>query len=210
MNEYIFPFHTCEKPNQSGIAQPYSVFFNLISCFIIFYFLFKTKNNYSFFLLFSILLFELFHTFSHSIHLIGTIQITITHLLAYLVNFSYFVALYHYSKIFPHTFFLFYLFFVILFDIYAFQHLNFVFYLTTQFLLFVSLFVYYYSYFPASIKNKIPYLFSLTFFILLLFINESYHCEKMLDFFPSFPFHIFIEITAIIVVYLICDIFYKL
>ena len=193
-----------------GIAQPYSVFFNLISCFIILYFLFKTKNHYSFFLLFSILLFELFHTFSHSIHLNGTIQITITHLLAYLVNFSYFIALYHYSSVFPHSLFLFYLFLVILFDIYAFQHLNFIFYLTTQFLLFVSLFVYYYSYFTPSIKNKIPYLFSLTFFILLLFINERYHCKKMLDFLPSFPFHIFIEITAIIIVYLICTIFYKL
>ena len=210
MNEYIFPFHTCEKPNKIGISQPYSVFFNLISCFIIIYFLLKTKNYYSFCLLFSILLFELFHTFSHSIHLDGTIQITITHLLAYLVNLSYFITLYHYSHVFPDFFFLFYLFLVILFDIYAFHYLDFIFYLTTQFLLFVSLFIYYYNYFPPSIKNKIPYLFYLTLFILLLFINERNYCKKMLDFFPSFPFHIFIEITAIIVVYIICNIFYKL
>ena len=210
MSEYTFPFNTCEKPNKNGIAQPYSVFFNLISVFIILYFLFKTKNNYSFFLLFSILLFELFHTFSHSIHLNGSIQIIITHLLAYLVNFSYFIALYHYSHVFPYFIFLFYLFIVILFDIYAFQNLNFIFYLTSQFLLFVSLFLYYYSYFTPSIKNKIPYLFSLTLLILLLFINERYHCKKMLGVFPSFPFHIFIEIVAIIIVYLICTIFYKL
>jgi hypothetical protein len=210
MNEYIFPFHTCEKPNKIGIAQPYSVFFNLISCFIIFYFLFKTKNNYSFFLLFSILLFELFHSFSHSIHLNGTIQITITHLLAYLVNLSYFIFLYNYTHVFPYSLFLFYLLLVILFDIYAFHNLNFIFYIATQFLLFISLFVYYYSYFTPSIKNKIPYLFLLTFLILLLFINEQQHCEKMLDFFPHFPFHIFIEIVAIIIVYIICSIFYKL
>ena len=28
---YLFPFHTCEKPNSSGIAQPYSAFLHLFS-----------------------------------------------------------------------------------------------------------------------------------------------------------------------------------
>jgi hypothetical protein len=42
---YTFPFSTCERPNKNGISQPYSVFFNLISCFIIIYFLSLTKNN---------------------------------------------------------------------------------------------------------------------------------------------------------------------
>lgn len=69
MNEYTFPFNTCEIPNKKGVAQPYSALFNLINCIIIFYFLLKTKNNYTFILLFSILCFELFHTFSHSIHI---------------------------------------------------------------------------------------------------------------------------------------------
>jgi len=70
MNEYTFPFDTCEKTNKNGIAQPYSALFNLINCLIIFYFLLKTKHNYTFILLFSILCFELFHLFSHIIHII--------------------------------------------------------------------------------------------------------------------------------------------
>ena len=41
MNEYTFPFNTCEKFNKTGIAQPYSSLFNLINCLIIFYFLLK-------------------------------------------------------------------------------------------------------------------------------------------------------------------------
>jgi len=70
MNEYVFPFDTCETPNKDGIiAQPYSVLFNVINCVIIFYFLLKTKRDYTFMLLFSILCFELFHTFSHIIHI---------------------------------------------------------------------------------------------------------------------------------------------
>jgi len=42
---YIFPFNTCETPNKNGIAQPYSVFFNIVSCFIIIYFLFTKKKK---------------------------------------------------------------------------------------------------------------------------------------------------------------------
>ena len=67
MSEYTFPFNTCEKVNKNGIAQPYSLFFNLINCIIILYFLLQTKNNYTFMLLFLILCFEVFSfIFSYS------------------------------------------------------------------------------------------------------------------------------------------------
>jgi hypothetical protein len=209
-SSYTFPFNTCEKPNKTGISQPYSVFFNLVSCVIVIYFLSITKNNSSKLLLFSILLFELFHTFSHSIHLNNNSQIIITHLLAYFVNFCYLYALYIYSNIFPNKIFLFYLLLLILFDLYAFQKLPFIFYLSSQFLIFISLFLYYYKYFSKEIKKKIPLIFILTLLILLLFINESYNCKKMLDEYNWFPFHILIEITAIFIVYNVSNIFSKL
>jgi hypothetical protein len=210
MSEYTFPFNTCEPPNKKGIAQPYSVFFNLVSCGIIIYFLSITENLSSRLLLFSILLFEMFHTFSHSIHLPNHSQIIITHVLAYLVNFCYLYALYRYSNVFPSNAFLVYLLIVVLFDIYAFLNLPFVFYLSSQFLLFISLFLYYYDYFTENVKTKIPIIFILTFLIVLLFINESYNCEKMLEKCSWFPFHIFIEITAIFIVYNISSIFSEL
>jgi hypothetical protein len=209
-SSYTFPFNTCEKPNKTGIAQPYSVFFNLISCIIIIYYLINTKNNYSKLLLVSILLFELFHTFSHCIHINNNSQIIITHLLAYLVNFSYLFALYYYSNVFPNIIFLIYLFVIILFDIYAFQNLSFIYYLSSQFLIFSSLFLYYYSYFPNEVQEKIPSIFALTLLIVILFINESCNGKTMLERFPDFPFHILIEITAIFIVYNICNIFTKL
>jgi hypothetical protein len=207
---YIFPFNTCETPNLNGIAQPYSAFFNIVSCFIIIYFFLKTKKNYSKLLLFSILLFELFHTFSHTVHLNNNSQIIVTHLLAYFVNFCYLFALYNYSKIFPNYLFIFYLFIIIILDIYAFHKLSFVFYLSTQFLIFISLFLYYYNFFSKDIKDRIPFIFILTFLVLFLFINESFNCKKMLKLYNFFPFHIFIEITAIFIVYNICIIFSKL
>ena len=99
MSEYTFPFDTCEKPNKNGIAQPYSAFFNIINCVIIFYFLLKTKQIYTFILLFSILCFELFHVFSHINHIQGSIQINITHLLTYFMNLAFFYLFY--CEVFP-------------------------------------------------------------------------------------------------------------
>ena len=66
------------------------------------------------------------------------------------------------------------------------------------------------TYFSKDIKNKIPLIFILTLFILLLFINESYNCKKMLNKYKWFPFHILVEITGIFLVYNICTIFSKL
>jgi hypothetical protein len=212
MTNYNFPFDTCEKNQYDtiGIAQPYSAFFNLVSCFIILYFLLRTKTKSSKLLLFSILLFELFHTVSHCVHLNNNSQIIITHLLAYFVNFCYLFALYKYSNVIPNNIFLFILFMIILFDIYAFNNLPFIFYLFTQFLIFICLFLYYYKYFSYDIKNRIPLIFILTLLILLLFLNESYNCKKMLRKYNWFPFHVFIEITAIFIVYNISTIFCKL
>jgi len=210
MSDYTFPFSTCERPHKKGLAQPYSVIFNIIICTIVIYFLLQTKNKYSFFLLFSILLFELFHTFSHSVHLDSTIQTNMTHFLAYLVNFAYFITLYNYSHHFPSYIFVIYLGAVILFDLYAFNKLSFMYYLTTQFLIFFSLFIYYYRFFPKSMKNRIPLIFGLVFLVLLLFLNENMNCENMLKLFPNFPFHILIEMSAVVIAYNICKVFYLL
>jgi hypothetical protein len=210
MTSYTFPFDTCEKPSINGIAQPYSVFFNVIICLIIVHYVLKTKNNYAFFLLSAILLFEGFHTCSHAIHLNSGIQTTITHLLAYLVNFAYFIALYNYSGVLPDSWFIAYLAGVVIFDIYAFTKLSFMYYLTSQFAIFFSLFIFYYSYFTDTMKARIPIVFSLVLFVLFLFLNESLNCAKMLSFFPNFPFHILIEMSATVIAFNIGEIFYQM
>jgi hypothetical protein len=59
-------------------------------------------------------------------------------------------------------------------------------------------------------KARIPLIFMLTIIIVLLFINESYNCKKMLEKYPNIPFHTLIEITAIFIVYNISQIFSEL
>ena len=210
MSEYTFPFNTCEKVNKNGIAQPYSLFFNLINCIIILYFLLQTKNNYTFMLLFSILCFELFHSFSHIVHIKGSIQLNIIHLLTYLINFAFFYLFYSYTKKFPNKFFILYLIVLVCLDIYSLFNLTIIYYLSTQSIIFISLLLYYYRLLPKIIQNSIYQLILLIGLVILLVLNETYNCERMLEFYPHFPYHIFIEITGIVFFYVICSNFYKL
>jgi hypothetical protein len=202
--EYLFPFDTCEKP-KNGIAQPYSSLFNAINCIIILSFLYKTKKKYTFYFLFFILLFEIFHLFSHMIHIQNYTQLSIIHLLSYCINLSLFYTLYRYTNKLPTLFFLFYLFLVVVFDIYSFLTINVIHYIVTQTLLFSSLLLYYRTYLP-----DIRTILVVASILILLLVNEKYNCEKMLSMYPTFPFHIFVEIGGILFFYFVCSTFYKL
>ena len=210
MNEYTFPFSTCEKPNKNGISQPYSSLLNLINCLIIFYFLIKTKQNYTFILIFCILCFELFHVFSHSIHISGSIQLNITHMLSYCINFAFLFFFYNFVKKIPSSGFIIFYVFLIFFDIYIFFNMNVVYYIIGQALLFLSVLFYYYPLLTKNIKKIINIIFFLVLLIIILFINEKYNCEKMMSIYPHFPYHILIEIIGLVLFYIICSNFYKL
>jgi hypothetical protein len=210
--DFTFPFNTCEKTNKDGISQLYSVFVNLISCIIIFYFLCKTKHIYTFLFLFAILCFELFHVFSHAIHMNKYIylQTNIIHVLTYTITISLFLCLYNYTKIIPNDLFLFYLFLLVLFDIFALFHLSVFYYVLSQALLIISLMSYYLPLLPLFIQKSI---YQIIFFIiisLLLLLNEIYNCKKMMQVNPDFPYHIFLEISLMALFYAICSNFYKL
>ena len=210
MSEYTFPFSTCEKPNKYGIAQPYSSLLNLINCMIIFYFLLKTKQNYTFILLLCILCFELFHVFSHSIHISGSIQTSITHILSYCINFAFLFFFYNYVNQLPSIWFIAFYVFLIFVDIYTFFNMNVVYHIFSQALLFLSVLFYYYPLLTKHITDNINIIFFLVILIIVLFLNEKYNCEKMMSIYPHFPYHILIEIIGVFLFYIICNTFYKL
>lgn len=210
MGEYTFPFSTCEKINKIGIAQPYSALFNLLNSFVIFYFLLKTKSYSTFVLLLTILCFELFHLFSHIFHIDGSIQRNIIHFLTYSINLAFFYAFYSYTKIFPSNTFLLFLFALVCFDIYSLFHLSIIYYLVSQSIIFISLMFYYLSLLPKFIQSSVHQMIILMIIIVFLVLNEKYNCDKMMEFYPHFPYHIFIEITGILFFYVICSNFYKL
>jgi len=192
--DYIFPFDTCEK-KQEIIAQPYSVFINLLSCCIIIYYLIKSKNKKVQVFLFSILLFEVFHTFSHSVHIEGKLQAIITHTLAVISNLALFYLLY--NKLSKEL--ILSLCIISIFDFYFLYKNQTILYIGTQILIFMLL------YYNIN-KNLII----LPLIVFLLVINEKYNCKKMLNKYPTVPFHCLTEIFGSLVFYNMCNTVYKL
>jgi hypothetical protein len=209
-NEYTFPFDTCETPKNKFFAQPYSVTVNFISTLIVLYFLSKTHTIHGFMLLFSLLLFDLSHTFSHFIHIKPGIQITLVHVLAYFLNFSFFYALYKYTKKIPSLSLIIFLIIILVIDIYAFFNLSLLYYIFTQILFFFSIFIYYYGSLSNSMKKNLNILLVIIGIIYLGFINEAFNCKKMLEKFPNFPFHAIIEILILFAVYFFSLSFYNI
>jgi hypothetical protein len=209
-NEYTFPFDTCEKPKNNFFAQPYSVSINFLSTLIVLYFLFKTQTLHAFILLFSLLLFDLSHTYSHFIHIKSSIQITLVHVLAYILNFAFLYALYKYTNKLPSFQLIIFLILILSFDIYAFFNLSLLYYIFTQILFFFSIFIYYYGSLSKSMKKRLNILLILIGIIYLGFINEAFNCKRMLEIFPNFPFHAIIEILILFAVYFFSLTFYKI
>ena len=101
MNRYTFPFGSCEKPQtKGGIAQPYSTSINIILCLIILTFMFQSNNLYSRLFLFTILVFNGFHTLSHTIHIkeLKNYQFLLTHYSSVISTFFLIVMLNYITK----------------------------------------------------------------------------------------------------------------
>lgn len=204
-----YPFDTCEKP-QNIIAQPYSVIFNIINALIILYYLYNTHTNHSKILMFSIFLFQCVHIFSHTKHIPGTIQINITHFLSYIMNISFLYVFYKYTDVIPSNILLIVISLFIILDIYAIYNLPVSYLILTQALIFMSSLFYYHNLLPETLQNNIKYIIIVIFIIISLFVNEKINCQKMLNKYPNFPFHIFIEIFGILLFYILCSNFYML
>ena len=209
-NKFTFPFDTCETPKNEFFAQPYSVSINIMSTIIILYFLFNTRSLHAFLLLFFLLLFDLSHVFSHFIHIKSRIQITLVHVLAYILNFAFLYALYKNTNKLPSMPLSIFLILVLTFDVYAFFNLSLLYYLFTQILFFFSIFIYYYGLLSKSIQRNLNILLCLIGIIYLGFINEVFNCKKMLEIFPSFPFHAIVELIILFAIYYFCLTFYNI
>ena len=209
-NIYTFPFDTCETPQESGIAQPYSVFVNIITCSIVLYFLVKTKSSHAFLLLLALFIFELFHTLSHFTHIKGKFLYTATHITGFLVNISFLNFLYRYTHVFPNIYYIGLICFILICDAYAFFNLSFIYFVLTQIILFITILFYYYPLLNKNIKTNLKIILVTTFLIYLAFVNEKMNCKKMLSAFPHFPFHMIIEALSIVPIYILSNTFYGL
>lgn len=206
-----FPFDTCEIPQQNCIQQPYSVIINLGIASIILYYISKTKTWTQFGVLFSLLLFELSHTFSHMFHIPGRIQFYMTHGLSIVILFSIFVTFYYQTNRFPPDTVMGVIAILIAVDAWInYQKMAFLFNILTVISIFFLILGFYYFYLPADKKKILFHLSLVSLLFLVIEFNETYHCQSMLAWFPGFPFHILVELSGVLPVYFICRLFYDI
>jgi hypothetical protein len=209
-DEFTFPFSTCETPNKTGIAQPYSFFLNIFSISIVFYFLCLTRKLYNFLLMLSLFAFEAVHTFSHFIHLPNSLQVNVIHPISYFMNIFYFLVLYKHTHVFPKPWFMLLLLILFTLDLYFFLFLPFIYSFTSFFAIFFAILIYYYRYLSNSDKSYITQIAVIGIVILGLFYNEKFNCAQMLSLSPGFPFHIILEVFGLVGFIVISRFFYDL
>lgn len=210
---FTFPFSTCEIQNKDGIAQPHSVFVNTVLCVIIFLFLLQSNNLYSRLFLISILLFNILHTLSHSIHInnFKNIQFLLTH---YSAIFSSFFLLLLLSNTTNYTLKLWQkigLLFLYLFDaILIYYDVSHIYNIIIFLIILFSIMIFFYKYLSTKIRQNIKYIIGFSCLVLFIDIIEINFCESLLKKYGNIPIHTILEITAFIPIILICYSFYKI
>jgi hypothetical protein len=212
MNKYTFPFNSCEIPHKNGIAQPYSTAINIFLCSVILLFLLQSNNIYSTLFLTSILLFNIFHTFSHMIHIDNyeNLQFLLTHFSAIFSTIIFIFLLSHITKKNINLWYfciLFLLYFTdILLVIYNSSH---TYNITIFIIILISIMLYFYKYVSNTIKTNIIYIIFFSCVVLSVQVFEIFNCNNLLLNYGNFPFHTITETTAFIPIFLLCYTFYK-
>lgn len=190
--KYIFPFTTCENPSFNG-SQPISTLINILCVIILLIILINKKEiNY---VIITLILFELWHAFSHFHHIPGTIHMYIIHFLSYLITFTTLYYIYDKSKSKLQYISLLIILIIVIIDlIFLIYKKGYISVILGVFVFIVTILTHY-NLLPRGIKENILIFIILIILGILLFINEVYNCEKMMKY-AKLPYHALVEIIV--------------
>jgi hypothetical protein len=129
----------------------------------------------------------------------GNIQQTVVHFLAYNLAFGTLYAILSLTKSSLKSYQILLLITVVIIDIITFIYYGSVYIILTGTLLFIVVLVCVYDKIPTFVIYYVPALIGLA----LLFINEAVNCKWLLQKWPNFPFHVFIEIYGLGLFYIL-------
>jgi hypothetical protein len=213
MNKYTFPFNSCEIPNENSVSQPYSTSINVILCLLILYYLSKSNNFYSQLFLFSLLLLNTFHTFSHFTHIESEyhIQFLLTHFSAIFGSLCLLLLLQNITGRSLDLYYIYVLSLLYFIDVVLIMYdVSHIYNIILFIIILCMIMILYYPYTPTIVKTNIKYIIGLTLITLFFMIIEVQYCKKMLEFIPGFPFHSIVELSAFFPITLLCKTFYKI
>lgn len=207
-NPKPFPFNTCEIRG-NVVDQPYSASINILSCIILLYLLLQAKHIEIRFFILSLLIFQAYHAYSHmfwSKNEESLIHVYIIHSITYIIIFALITAISFISGKLPNIPII---FAVILLDMFIlYNYIGTVYNAISGINIWVVVLItgLWNVKLPAIVKQLLPILLILFGVVILLFFNEKYNCQTMMEAYP-FPYHIAIEIVGLIISALFAYIF---
>jgi hypothetical protein len=207
-NPKPFPFNTCEVRGDV-VDQPYSASINILSCIILLYLLPMSKHIEIQFFILSLLIFQAYHAYSHmfwSKNEESLIHVYIIHSITYVIIIALITAISFISGKPPNIPIIFAVIMLDMFILYnyigtvynAISGINIWIVVLITGLWNVKL--------PIIVKQLLPILLILFGVVIILFFNEKYNCQAMMDAYP-FPYHTAIEIVGLIISALFAYIF---
>ena len=207
-NPKPFPFNTCEIRG-NVVDQPYSASINILSCIILLYLLLQAKHIEIRFFILSLLIFQAYHAYSHmfwSENEESLIHVYIIHSITYIIIFALITAISFISGEHPNIPII---FTVILLDmLILYNYIGTVYNAISGINIWVVVLItgLWNVKLPAIVKQLLPILLILFGVVILLFFNEKYNCQTMMEAYP-FPYHTAIEIVGLIISALFAYIF---
>jgi hypothetical protein len=190
--EYNFPFTTCEKPQLGSIvAQPVSAAINLVTCVcLVAILVFLAKTPFDVLLIISLILFELWHAFSHIRHIPGNIQASVIHGLVYLISALTLLVIYNVTG----TVAIGFVIIAIIIDIiilFCIQNRKIA--VISGVFVFAAVLIANIHVFPPL---YIRVLFGLLCIGIIVFLLEHHYCEKAMNV-VTLPYHAFVEMVVL-------------
>jgi len=206
MNKWTFPHSTCELVSNQSISQPYSFSVNVVIAVLMLFESLKAKTLTTKLTIWTFILFESFHAFSHAKHINTSIQLTTIHLLGYLLALGIFCCFVKYTNrvLLPFWFVL-----VILLDIYVFLKVGKIYQVVTGFSILVSIVIIYLPHLTDFYEYLVTLVLGVLVIIWMLY-RESKNCEKWLIKNPKIPYHLQVEVLGLILFYLLAELLIKL
>ena len=207
-NPKPFPFNTCEIRG-NVVDQPYSASINILSCIILLYLLLQAKHIEIRFFILSLLIFQAYHAYSHmfwSENEESLIHVYIIHSITYIIIFALIIAISFISGELPNIPII---FTVILLDMFIlYNYIGTVYNAISGINIWVVVLItgLWNVKLPAIVKQLLPMLLILFGVVILLFFNEKYNCQTMMEAYP-FPYHTAIEICGLVISSLFAYIF---
>jgi hypothetical protein len=203
-----FPFNTCEVRGDI-VDQPYSASINILSCIILLYLLSQAKHIEIQFFILSLFIFQAYHAYSHLFwneNEYSLQHVYIIHATSYIIIIALITAISFISDELPYIPII---LAAILLDIFIlYNYIGTVYNAISGINMWVIILItgLWNVKLPEVVKQLLPMLLMLFAVIIVLFFNEKYNCDAMMNAY-QFPYHIAIEICGLIISSLFAYIF---